>query len=500
MVFNSLTFAAFFVVVYGLYVLSAWRLRLQNALLLAASCFFYGYWDWRFLGLIWLSTSIDYLCARLLDRRIGEDPDTGLDPSNAPYLYSAKARRTILVASIVSNLGILGFFKYFDFFATGGASLLRMLGLPLEPRLLNLILPVGISFYTFQSLSYTIDVYRGDLRAVRSLMRFGVFVAFFPQLVAGPILRAREFLPQVCRPRRLNGGEIWTGGYLVLWGLFKKVVIADNLALLVDHVYRLDAPGADGAAIVVATYAFAVQIYCDFSGYTDIARGCARMMGFHFGLNFDLPYLSSNPVEFWRRWHISLSSWLRDYLYIPLGGNRRGTRRTCINLMLTMILGGLWHGAAWTFVLWGAYQGCLLVGYRMLRPVIERLFARLGPPAHRSVSWLAVLGFFQLVCLGWMIFRCQSVDQLGRFLDAVWSPWPWWILQGANSISQTGVVSLLVLTLPLLAMEAIQRFRGDLEFLPRCPVWVRGVAYAAMFYGLVLVGATDGKPFIYFQF
>jgi len=317
---------------------------------LLASYFFYGCWDWRFLGLIWLSTIVDFACGRELDKR--KRGTTGEDggPSSEPYFHSRRGRRTILFVSVAANLGILGFFKYFDFFVGSAATLLDMIGLPLERRLLNVILPVGISFYTFQTLSYTIDIYRGQIRAHGSLLDFAVFVAFFPQLVAGPIVRAREFIPQVSRRRHLNLDQIYEGGYLILWGLFKKVVIADNLALLVDGVFQSDAPLL-GGTVLVALYAFSVQIYCDFSGYSDIARGCAKMMGFEIRLNFKLPYFESNPAEFWRRWHISLSTWLRDYLYIPLGGNRKGATRTCINLALTMILGGLWHGAAWTFVL-----------------------------------------------------------------------------------------------------------------------------------------------------
>jgi len=500
MVFNSFLFAVFFAVVYLLYVLCARRLRLQNLLLLAASCFFYGCWDWRFLSLLWISTVVDYTCALLLDRRASEAARAEADLKFPVYHYGARARKAILGVSLTTNLGILGFFKYFDFFAQGFADLLTGIGLPLEPRLLHLILPVGISFYTFQTLSYTIDVYRGQLRAVRSLLDFAVFVTFFPQLVAGPILRARDFLPQVCRPRQLELDHVYHGGYLILWGLFKKVVIADNLAILVDRVFEAQSGSYYGGAVLVACYAFAVQIYCDFSGYSDIAQGCARMMGFDFPANFNLPYFSTNPVEFWRRWHISLSTWLRDYLYIPLGGNRKGTRRTCINLMLTMGLGGLWHGAGWTFLLWGVYQGVLLVGYKLVQPAIKRLLERPLPLSRLLVQALAVAGFFQLVCLGWLIFRCQSLTQLGLMLEAVASPWPWWILCGANSITRTGLPILLSYAAPLVLMELAQRRKSDLGVLLRVPAPARGLVYACLFYGLILFGAPDGKPFIYFQF
>ena len=577
MLFNSFAFAGFFVVVYGLYLLCARRLVLQNALLLLASYFFYGCWDWRFLGLIWVSTIIDYLCGKALDRRgdvrLGEtipppslrsggalgDPVRESDVHGLPiadwrgtesaidnrqssidslrssidnlqstisnprspisnrqstidnrqdrYVRSPRSRKAILLFSVAANLGILGFFKYFDFFAGSAASLLSAIGLPLETRLLNLVLPVGISFYTFQTLSYTIDVYRGRIGAHKSLLDFAVFVAFFPQLVAGPIVRAREFLPQVSRPRRLNLKQVYEGGYLILWGLFKKVVIADNLAILVDQIFLTDSmhPEAGGryllgGAVLVALYAFALQIYCDFSAYSDIARGCAKMMGFDIRLNFNLPYFASNPAEFWRRWHISLSTWLRDYVYIPLGGNRKGPRRTCINLALTMVLGGLWHGAAWTFVLWGVYQGVLLIVHRALMPWINRA-AEFWPRRYRGAGhWIAVFGFFHLVCFGWLIFRAESVEQVGRMLQALGTPWLWWLIAGANTLAGTGVWTLLGFAAPLMVMQIAQQRRGDLNVLLRTPAFVRGLAYVVMFYGLVFYEGGLHREFIYFQF
>jgi len=502
MVFNTFVFASFFCIVYLLYLATMRRLRLQNAMLLAASCLFYGWWDWRFLGLLLLTVVVDFLCAATLDRRrpVGAaERIDGDDPTNAPYRYSRRTRRVILMVSIVANLGILGFFKYFDFFAISFAKMLTTIGLPLEARLLNVILPVGISFYTFQTLSYTIDVYRGRLRAASNFLDLALFVAFFPQLVAGPIVRAVDFLPQVRRPRRLHLPQIYEGCYLILWGLFKKVVIADNLAVLVDRAFAPDAAPL-GGTVLVAIYAFAVQIYCDFSGYSDIARGCAKTMGFEFDLNFDLPYFAANPADFWRRWHISLSTWLRDYLYIPLGGNRKGHRRTCINLMLTMLLGGLWHGAAWTFVLWGFYQGALLIGHRLLILQLRDWASSWSAQASAAARYAAILGFFQLTCLGWLIFRADSLDQLGRMSAALCSPWPWWILHGANSVAGTGVWTLAGYTLPLLILQLAQYRAGDLNILLRLPAWARGLSYACMFYGLILAGGQLGKPFIYFQF
>ena len=501
MLFNSFVFAAFFVVVYGFYLAARRRLVVQNLLLLAASYFFYGWWDWRFLGLILLSTVIDFVCGRAIDRRrtfpkaltpsLRDETPAAEDPSSGyPYAHSPRVRRVLLGVSVAANLGILGFFKYFDFFASGCAELLTAIGLPLEPRLLNILLPVGISFYTFQTLSYTIDVYRGRTRCEHNPLNFAVFVAFFPQLVAGPILRADHFLPQVRRPRHLRLEEFYEGGYLILWGLFKKVVIADNLAVLVDGVFGAETT-PHGGAVLVAVYAFAVQIYCDFSGYTDIARGVAAMMGFDIPLNFHLPYFARNPSEFWRRWHISLSSWLRDYLYIPLGGNRKGARRTFINVGLTMILGGLWHGAAWPFVLWGTYQGALLIGHKSIKPGLERL-ARGVPDRWRSLSgWVTIAVFFQLTCLGWLIFRAESVGQIPRMLAAVCT---------SLGLQGSGVRTLAAYALPLGLMQLGQYLKHDLNHVLRWPAAARGLAYGAMFYGLVLFGGQSDKPFIYFQF
>ncbi len=505
MLFNSFAFGGFFVVVIGLYLLAHWlparrgRLSAQNTLLLAASYFFYGSWDWRFLALIWLSTGVDFLCGWALDKRREDEPQTKAASHTHDYACSARARKVILFVSIAANLGILGFFKYFDFFTSSAASLLSSIGLPLEHRLLNLVLPVGISFYTFQTMSYTIDIYRGQLRAHKSLLGFALFVAFFPQLVAGPIVRAREFLPQVSRCRRMDLNQIYEGCYLILWGLFKKIVIADNLARLVDEVF-----GAQhtllGGAVLVAIYAFAVQIYCDFSGYTDIARGCAKVLGFELRLNFNLPYFASNPAEFWRRWHISLSTWLRDYLYIPLGGSRKGPRRTCINLMLTMILGGLWHGAAWTFVLWGLYQGLLLIAHRAMMPLIGRLTTGWSAARQSVARWVFVFVFFQFVCFGWLIFRAESVEQIRQMLLTLLTPWPWWIASGANTLSGTGFWTLVGYSAPLFVVQMAQHLKGDLNVVLRMPALARGLAYALMVYGLILYEGGFNKPFIYFQF
>ncbi len=440
MLFHSLTFAVFFAVVLSLYwPLRRFR-RLQNLLLLGASYWFYGWWDVRFLVLIVTSTVLAYGCALAIERKrlsvaqraaasayllgaatifLGVDfhaisagmagyrplvtvdwgrifaaPRYGwiilalggaIALCNAAYPFlrhlSPRAyRRFFLVLNVAANLTLLGFFKYFNFFVGTFKTLLASLpGVPSGSWTLEILLPVGISFFVFQTMSYAIDVYRGQMKAADSLLEAATYVSFFPPLAAGPIGRASQLLPQFQKCRTITRDDIRQGVWLITWGLYQKVVVADNLSLLVNAAFApYSAAGAapvvpeDGLRLLIALYAYAVQIYCDFAGYTDMARGTARLLGFDIMLNFNLPYFARNPSDFWRRWHISLSTWLRDYVYIPLGGNRHGTWQTCRNLMLTMVLGGLWHGAAWTFVLWGAFHGSLLVLYRALLALKDR--------------------------------------------------------------------------------------------------------------------------------
>ena len=342
MIFNSFQFAIFFVLVLGAY----WQLRWkgQNRLLLVMSYVFYGWWDWRFLGLLALSTGVDFLVAR----RLGRTDD-------GPH------RKRLLWASMAVNLGILGFFKYFGFFADSLEASLSSVGVGWLAPSLGIVLPVGISFYTFQSMSYTIDVYRRELDPVEDFFDFALYVSYFPQLVAGPIERATRLVPQILSPRvRPRGEQISSGLALIAVGLVKKVAIADIAASVANDVFSRSGE-ASAIELIIGVYCFAIQIYGDFSGYSDMARGTSRLLGIELVENFKQPYFSPSITQFWRRWHISLSNWLRDYLYIPLGGNRKGPRRTYINLALTMLLGGLWHGAAWTFVVWGALQGLYLM-------------------------------------------------------------------------------------------------------------------------------------------
>ncbi len=469
MVFNSLEFFVFFALVYFLY--RKLSHAQQNLMLLAASLIFYGWWDWRFLFLLLLSSTIDYFAAALI-ARTGE----------------RKLRVRYLGLSMISNLTILGFFKYYDFFAGSFQSLLQGLGLEAGYTTLNIVLPVGISFYTFQAMSYTIDVYRGELAPIKKFSDFFLFITFFPQLVAGPIERATHLAPQILGPRECTAEKNREGVWLFLWGLFKKVVIADNLALVVNQAFA-QASGLNGLETALAAYAFAVQIYCDFSGYSDIARGGAKLLGFDLMLNFNLPYFSQNPSEFWKRWHISLSTWLRDYLYIPLGGNRGSAGQTYRNLMLTMLLGGLWHGAAWTFAAWGAYQGALLIGHRMSA---ERLQRWLGN--GNGVRVLNVAFNFQLVALGWLIFRAESFAQLQELLLNLFSGWQ------LTTNAMNMLKDFLAYSSLLVAFQVVQRFRKDLLPHYQWPAGLRLAWYSLLAYLVFAYGVVHGEDFIYFQF
>lgn len=470
MIFNSLVFWVFFAAVYGLY--RALPHRGQNVLLLVSSYFFYGWWDWRFLSLIFISTVVDYW-AGLAMERAGENE---------------RRRRIALWVSVATNLGILAFFKYFNFFADSLAGLLQVVGVDTPVRHLNIILPVGISFYTFQTMSYTLDIYRRQLKPTRSFLDFAAFVSFFPQLVAGPIERAAKLLPQIEQPRTIRRGDMESGAWLVVWGLFKKCVVADNLAVLVDGVFGAET--ATGAAALLALYAFAFQIYCDFSGYSDIARGLSRWMGIELMLNFNNPYFAVNPKEFWARWHISLSSWLRDYLYISLGGNRRGRGRRYANLALTMLLGGLWHGAAWTFVVWGAFHGLLLVVYHAWA---SRFAPKGGADSGRGV-WLRRILLFHLVCLGWLFFRAESLGQAGALLQQIFTAFEW------NGQAVNMLAALIVLCLPLWLVQELQVRTGRLDAPMELSLVPRAALLAVMILMFLALGHTGGGAFIYFQF
>jgi alginate O-acetyltransferase complex protein AlgI len=461
MSFNSGVFLQFFAAFLLLYWLVRHRLALRNLLIVAASYLFYGWWDYRFLSLLLFSSVLDYAVGLLLA--------SSSDP---------RRRKWLLGSSIVLNLSILGFFKYYNFFIESFGVVLAKLGLSFDPATLNIILPWGISFYTFQSMSYAIDVYRGQVTATRSLVNFLAYVSFFPQLVAGPIERARHLLPQFERTRLISIEMIEEGIWLALWGMFKKVVVADSLAPLVEMVFN--GSTFSGPLVVLATVAFGLQIYCDFSGYSDIARGTARILGFDIMVNFNIPYAAKSLREFWQRWHISLSTWLRDYLYVPLGGNRRGPIRTYLNLLITMFLGGLWHGAAWNFVLWGIWHGVGLA--------LTRMFG--GWKLPRLLAWVATMAF---VFYGWLLFRARSLSQISDMTTSVTNlSCPPWI--GTYSLA------LLLLATPLIAMELWQIKTNDRLVALKLPRWSKGGLQALLFIGIALFWEQQKKLFIYFQF
>ncbi len=472
MQFQSFIFIQFFIVFYLLYLFLMDKYKYQNSLIVIASYIFYGYWDARFLVLLMFSTLVDFAIAHLIDRTTEE-----------------KKRKIWLSISLLSNLSILGFFKYFNFFTASFTDLLNNIGVPANELTLKVILPVGISFYTFQTLSYTIDVYRKHLKPSKNIIDFAVYVAFFPQLVAGPIERATSFLPQISKPRKLDFRQINAGIFLIIWGFFKKLVIADNLAKIAEPVFTnfTDYQGLD---ILIGVLAFTVQIYCDFSAYSDIARGLAKLMGFELMVNFKLPFFAISPSDFWSRWHISLSSWLRDYLYIPLGGNRAGAFNTYRNLFLTMLLGGLWHGAAWNFIWWGVYQGLILVIYRLASK--NKILA---PFLENKSKWAVgcqMFVMFILANIGWIIFRSTSVEQIFYLLTH------WSFAASENTLEFAS--TLFFFSAPLLLVQFWQNLSRDLLIITKLPLWLTNLIYGFLIVNICLYGVRQSTEFIYFQF
>ncbi|MBP7930048.1 MAG: MBOAT family protein [Acidimicrobiia bacterium] len=499
MLFPTITFAVFFTVVLAV----SWALlgapRTRKVFLLAASYVFYGWWDERFLLLLCGSTLVNYVLARAV--------------SLAEERFAFRLKKFLVIGAVTLNLALLGVFKYYGFFVESANELLHALGWDATISFTQLVLPVGISFFTFQALSYVIDVSRRDIPAA-GLLDFAVYLAFFPQLVAGPIVRAKDFLPQLAKspdPRKI---EIGRGFLLIAGGLFKKVVIANFLATkLVDDVFALP-DSYSGWTILLAVYGYAIQIYADFSGYSDIAIGCALLMGYEFPDNFDAPYRALSLQDFWRRWHISLSTWLRDYLYIPLGGNRKGPRRTYINLMITMLLGGLWHGAAWTFVVWGAIHGGGLaierfgatqidkwrasraepLGVQPERGAVAEEMAQIGTATKQGIidgiRWFVV---FNVVCFAWIFFRADSFSSAGQIIGRI------------ASAAHGTVLTDPWLPVAIGAALTVQFVRTGLG--ARASRWfaaspaVFQIAIVAI--GLLVIdslGPEGVAPFIYFQF
>jgi alginate O-acetyltransferase complex protein AlgI len=464
----------FFTGVFAVYWLLPWRAA-RVWLLVGASFYFYAKWNHWLALIVCASTLLDYLLAR------------GIEAGP-----SARLRKLLLAVSLVANLGLLCYFKYANFFLGSLEQALHAAGASVSLPVLRVILPVGISFYTFEAINYTVDVYRGRVRAERNLAHFLLFILFFPHLVAGPIVRARDFLPQVGRPKRWCPARLQLGVQFFLLGLVKKLAVADRMALVVDPVF--ESPHAYGSAAVwLAVLAYALQIYCDFSGYTDMAIGSAHLLGYKLAKNFDMPYLSCNVSEFWRRWHISLSTWLRDYLFIPLGGSRGTKARTARNLLLTMVLGGLWHGAAWTFVAWGALHGLLLVAHRAwqgacgARPRLDALL-RTAPGTVARVA-----ATFGCVCVGWVFFRATTFGAAAEVLRR--------LVVHVRGLPAPLVSSNVEWTLAaVLACHLLARGGVWKRLALRLPAPVLGGAYAAALALALVLAPPAGKAFIYFQF
>jgi len=493
--FNSLEFVVFFPVVVGLYF--ACPARYRWGFLLAASYYFYACWKLEYLGLIIASTLVDYWAGR----RMGE-------------CETRSARQPYLLLSLGVNLGILFAFKYFNFFNESVRAVFQQFDLFYGVPAFDVLLPVGISFYTFQTLAYTIDVYREQKEPEHHLGIFALYVSFFPQLVAGPIERSQNLIPQFKQKQSFDYDRVASGLKLMAWGFFKKLVVADRLALYVDEVYNN--PGAyEGGPVVIATYFFAFQIYCDFSGYSDIAIGAARVMGYDLMDNFERPYFSKSIAEFWRRWHISLSTWFKDYLYIPLGGNRVPKSRWYANLMIVFVVSGLWHGAAWTFVIWGALHGTYLIAGAMTVSWREQIWTYLKeraavpkpsaagvvltPSAIDSVKKLWRVGVtFHLVLVAWIFFRANSLDDAILLTEQFFSVESLSILPSGVSALQMALSLLGVGVLGL--VHWIERYQPLDHFLDRYPIAIRWGAYYVLLGLIFAFGVFNKQEFIYFQF
>ncbi|WP_018478611.1 MBOAT family O-acyltransferase [Pontibacter roseus] len=492
MLFNSTEFFIFFPVVVTLYFLTPYNRRWL--ILLLASYYFYASWKPAYTLILVISTLIDYFCGRAMGRYTDDEKN-----KRKPFLY----------LSLASNLGILGLFKYYNFFNDSARDIAHTLDMAYAMPAFELLLPMGISFYTFQTMSYSIDVYQGRIKPERHLGIFALFVTFFPQLVAGPIERAGNLLGQLKTDHDFRYERVVAGLRRMGWGFFKKIMIADNLALMVNQVYN-NPTDYEGITLILATIFFAFQIYCDFSGYSDIAIGAAQVMGFRLMENFRRPYFSKSISEFWSRWHISLSSWFRDYLYIPLGGNRVIKWRWYYNLFITFLVSGLWHGANWTFVVWGALHGFYLVFAIVTAKQRNALAGMLGLTSHPTLyKWVQVLSVFVLVCFSWVFFRANTIGDAVYIIQSSFA--------GLGNVRQLfsaadlnhmlfmdqGFKVFAVSVISILIMETvhlIQRKGSVSQLISRRPVWVRWGVYYAAIIAVLLFGQFGHQEFIYFQF
>jgi D-alanyl-lipoteichoic acid acyltransferase DltB (MBOAT superfamily) len=477
MLFNSLEFLLFFPIVTALYFALPHRLRW--AMLLIASCVFYMAFVPKYILILLGMILVDYVAGILIEGAAGT------------------ARRLFLAISLIANIGILAFFKYFNFLDSTLQSIAGLLGGHYRLSPLTILLPIGLSFHTFQAMSYTVEVYRGKQPAERHLGIYALYVMFYPQLVAGPIERPQNLLHQFREVHVLDYDRVCSGLTRMIWGLFKKMVIADRLGMFVDAAY--ESPSSYGrGSLLIATYCFAVQIYCDFSGYTDVALGAAQVMGFTLMENFDRPYASASVGEFWRRWHLSLSTWFKDYVYFPLGGNRVSMLRWVFNIMVVFLLSGLWHGASWTFVIWGALHGCFVVAERCttgLRDELARLTRLDAYPRLRRAVGVAVT--FHLVCFAWIFFRASTTRAALDMIRRIILPSPGDSLR----LLSTAAIPVLPVVLCIFAWGQLHNPRRPISASIRAmPVWVRWPVYYSLMIACLYAGAATQKSFIYFQF
>ena len=481
MLFNSIEFAIYLPVVFALYwLLSDKSLKLQNSFLIVASYFFYGWWDWRFLGLIAFSSLVDYT--------------VGIGFSKVD---NRTKRLFLLLFSLFVNIGLLGVFKYYNFFVENFAKAFIFWGQPISgSTLLNIILPVGISFYTFQTLSYSIDIYKRRFEPTRDIVAFFAFVSFFPQLVAGPIERAANLLPQFYKKKKFEYDNAVDGMRQILWGLFKKVVIADNCAIYVDEIF-LNYHIYPGSTLLLGAFFFAFQIYGDFSGYSDIAIGTARLFGIDLKKNFSFPYFSRDIAEFWRRWHISLSTWFRDYVYIPLGGSRVGTYMKIRNTFAIFVLSGFWHGANWTFIVWGALNAIYflpLILSNKNRDHTNTVAEGRWLPNLKEIFQMGITFFITLIA--WVFFRAESIDKATRYIEGIFS-------KSLLSIPEADFIQIILILIIFILVEWIQRDKqhvlqfGGHVFLSRP---IRWSVYVSVIFSIFFLGNFNTHTFIYFQF
>lgn len=478
MTFNTLHFAAFFFIVYILYLALRNDFRWQNRLLLAASFIFYSFWDWRFLSLIMLSAAMNYYLSAEIDKSERDDE-----------------RKRLLAINIFLNLAILGCFKYFNFFTDSLMSLLWVCGIRLDRFFLDVVMPLGISFYTFQAMSYPIDIYRRAIKPMGSLADFTLFVSFFPLVISGPIERARNILPQILAKREVTADKVYSGAWLIFWGLYKKIVIADNLAKLTKVIFN-DPSSYPGGAVLIAAYLFAFQIYADFSGYSDMARGISRLMGFEVMANFKVPFFSSSINELWQRWHISLTTWIKEYLFYPLAlAKFKGRQLSAqVVMIVTWTIMGFWHGPESRFVYWGLYHGIILVIYNKLRPYIIQVKPS---GAILSAAWIMVQTFivFNLFCLGILFFAAATAQDAFTAFRTILSG-----ISSAPAYVYAFKTQIIMLVCPLVAVEYFQFRTSDEMAVLRWPAPVKAAVYYVILYSIIMYGVFSVQKYYYFQF